>query len=106
MQIPTLAVRCYLRKHEKNVCSLQIRQQEQNKEMIPAKEANDKSVRFRSKAASMAIEACKGSPRPQRGLGKDTQLKLQTQLTGNSRTSSPQQLLAAHINLRRGLVNL
>lgn len=42
IQVPTLAVRCYLRKHEKNVCSLQIKQQEQNKEMTPPKEANDK----------------------------------------------------------------
>lgn len=64
MQVPTLAVRCYLRKHEKNVCSLQIRQQEQNKEMTPPKETNDKSVRFRSKATSMAVEACKGPPQP------------------------------------------
>lgn len=48
----------------KNVCSLQIRQQEQNKEMTPPKEANDKWVRFRSKATSMAVEACKGPPQP------------------------------------------
>lgn len=58
-----------------NVCSLQIRHQGQNEEMTPPKEANDPSMSFRSKTASMAVVAYKGPPQPQRWLKRATPYK-------------------------------